>query len=87
MLNQIKVQLFHTDLDLYQQCNLHPTENSKIQGLFKASKWFSSTFQGRFNYQGLFKKDLNSSAYLVCVNPVTSTGKSGTFVSQWCVPK
>ena len=32
------------------------TENRRIQGLFKAFEWFSSTFQGRFNFQGLFKK-------------------------------
>ena len=37
---------------------LSPTENSRIQGLFKAFEWFSSTFQGRFNFQGLFKKAL-----------------------------
>ena len=35
---------------------LSPTENSRIQGLFNAFEWFSSTFQGRLNYQGLFKK-------------------------------
>ena len=34
---------------------LSPTENSWIQGLFKAFEWFSSTFQSRFNFQGLFK--------------------------------
>ena len=27
----------------------------KNQGLFKAFKCFSSTFQGKFNFQGLFK--------------------------------
>ena len=37
---------------------LSPTENRRIQGLFKAFEWFSSTFQGRFNFQGLFKKAL-----------------------------
>ena len=37
---------------------LSPTENSRIQGLFKAFEWFSSTFQGSFNFQGLFKKAL-----------------------------
>ena len=36
---------------------LSSTEN-RIQGLFKAFEWFSSTFQGRFNFQGLFKKAL-----------------------------
>ena len=37
---------------------LSSTENSKIQGLFKAFDLFSSSFQGRFNFQGLFKKAL-----------------------------
>ena len=37
---------------------LSPTENSRIQGLFKAFGWFSSTLQGRFNFQGLFKRAL-----------------------------
>ena len=34
------------------------TVNIWIQGLFKAFEWFCSTFQGRFNFQGLFKKAL-----------------------------
>ena len=37
---------------------LSSTENRQIQGLFKAFEWFSSTFQGIFNFQGLFKKAL-----------------------------
>ena len=37
---------------------LIPTENKRIQGLFKAFAWFSSTFQGIFNFQVLFKKAL-----------------------------
>ena len=37
---------------------LTPTENSRIQRLFKVFEWFSSTFQGRFNFEGLFKKAL-----------------------------
>ena len=37
---------------------LSSTKNSRIQGFFKAFEWFSSTFQGRFNFQGLFKKAL-----------------------------
>ena len=37
---------------------LSSTENRRIQGLFKAFEWFSSTFQGRFYFQGLFKKPL-----------------------------
>ena len=31
------------------------TESSKYQVLFKVLEWFSSTFQGRLNFQGLFK--------------------------------
>ena len=34
---------------------LNPPVNGKIQGLFKASECFSSTFQGRFISQGVFK--------------------------------
>ena len=34
---------------------LNPPVNGKIQGLFKAFEYFSSTFQGKFNFQGLFK--------------------------------
>ena len=48
---------------------LSPTENSRIQGLFKASEWFSSTFQGIFNLQGLFQASPpNSSTFQACVN-------------------
>ena len=34
---------------------LNPPINGKIQELFKAFECFSSTFQGNFNFQGLFK--------------------------------
>ena len=34
---------------------LNTPVNSKIQGLFKAFASFSSTFQGKFTFQGLFK--------------------------------
>ena len=37
------------------QTVLNPPVNGKIQGLFKAFGCFSSTFQGKFNFQGLFK--------------------------------
>ena len=33
---------------------LNPSVNGKIQGLFKTFECFSSTFQGKFNFQGLF---------------------------------
>ena len=34
---------------------LNPPVNGKIQGLFKAFECFSSTFQGKLSFQGLFK--------------------------------
>ena len=33
----------------------YPHVNGKIQGLFKAFDCFSSSFQGKFNFQRLFK--------------------------------
>ena len=57
-LHQIKAQQCFTDLDRSPSTVLNPTENSKIQGLFKALECFSSTFQGKYNFQGLFKKVL-----------------------------
>ena len=54
MLHQIKVPLFDTDLGL-QKTVLNPPANGKIQGLFKAFERFSKYFQGKFNFQGLFK--------------------------------
>ena len=55
MLHQIKAQQFYTDSGLLSTV-LIPTENSRIHRLLKAFELFSSTFQGRFNFQGLFKK-------------------------------
>ena len=37
---------------------LNPPVNGKIQGLFKVFECFSSTFQGKFYFQGLFKRVL-----------------------------
>ena len=65
MLHQIKAQQFYTDLGLLSTV-LSPTENKTIQGLFKAFELFSSTFQGRFNFQRLF----NSITFQACANPV-----------------
>ena len=48
-LHQIKAPQFYTDL------SLNPPVYGKIQGLFKAFECFSSTFQGKFNVQGIFK--------------------------------
>ena len=45
---------FFTDLGL-QKTVLNPLANGKIQGLFKAFECFSSTFPGKYHFQGLFK--------------------------------
>ena len=37
---------------------LNPPVNGKIQELFKAFECFSSTFEGKFIFQGLFKTNL-----------------------------
>ena len=34
---------------------LNPPVNGKIQGLFKAYECFSSSYQGKISFQGLFK--------------------------------
>ena len=49
----IKAPQFYTDLGL--QSVLNTPVNGKIQGLFKAFECFSSTLQGKFLFQGLFK--------------------------------
>ena len=54
MLHQIKAPQFYTDLGL-RKTVLNPLANGKIQGLFNAFECFSSTFQGKFYFQGLFK--------------------------------
>ena len=48
------VAQFNTDLGL-QKTVLNPLANGKIQGHFNAFECFSSTFQGKFYFQGLFK--------------------------------
>ena len=54
MLHQIKAPQYYTDLGL-KKTVLNPLANVKIQGLFKAFECFSSTFHGKFYFQGLFK--------------------------------
>ena len=44
---------------------LNPPVKGKIQGLYKAFECFSCTFQGKFNFQGLF----NASTFQACANP------------------
>ena len=41
-----------------QKSVLTPPVKGQIQGPFKAYECFSSTFQGKFNFQGLFKTAL-----------------------------
>ena len=45
---------------------MNPPVNGKIQRLFKALECFSSTFDGKFNFQVLFKTVLIQA----CANPV-----------------
>ena len=48
---------------------LIPTENRRIQEIFKAFVQFSSTYQGLFYFQ---ERPLNSSTFQACNNPVIS---------------
>ena len=52
MLHQIKAPQFYID------SVLNPPVNCKIYGLFKAIECFSSNFQAKLNFQGLFKTAL-----------------------------
>ena len=54
MLHQIKAPQFYTDFRSSKTL-LNPPVNGKIQGLFEAFECFSSTFQGKFIFQGHFK--------------------------------
>ena len=59
MLHQIKAQQFYTVRVRSLSTALSPTENSRIQEIFKAlSDFLDSTFQGRLNFQVLFKNTL-----------------------------
>ena len=55
MLHQIKAPQFYTDLGP-QKAVLNTLANGKIQGLFKVFECFSSTFQGKFYFQGLSRQ-------------------------------
>ena len=49
---------------------LSSTENSRIQGLFKALSDFPVLFQGIFNFSRIFQESpLNSSTFQACANP------------------
>ena len=51
---------------------LSPTENSGIQGLFKAFELFSSTFKADLIFKDFSRSPLNSSTFQACGNPVNS---------------
>ena len=58
--------------------------NGKIQGLFKAFECFSSTFQGIFNFQGLFKTVL----YIqVLFKPVWTLQQKSLWQICTCLPE
>ena len=44
---------------------MNPPVNGKIQGLFKAFECFSSTFQGKFNFED---SPVYSSTFQACAN-------------------
>ena len=68
MLHQIKALQFYTVSN--------PPLNGKIQGLFKAFEFFSSTFLGKFNFQGLFETNLYIQVHF---KPVQTLGMLGDF--------
>ena len=72
----IKAPQFYTDLGL-QKTLLNPPKNGKIQELFKAFECFSSTFQGKFNFQGLFKTVLYIQVLFKSVRTLETSGPSG----------
>ena len=63
MLHQMKATIWkhHTFILMYvSKDSVNPvTVNGKIQGLFKAFECYSSSFQGKFNFQRLFKTVLD----------------------------
>ena len=68
---------------------LNPPVNGKIQGLFKAFECFSSTFQGKFNFQGLSKTVLyiqvlfNSSLCEPCIKQNSGLLEVMMMLQQW----
>ena len=72
MLHQIKAPQFYTDLGL-QKTVLKFLAKDKIQELFKAFECFSSTFHGKFYFQGLFKTVLYIQVLFKPVQTLTRT--------------
>ena len=59
LLQQLKAQQVNTDLDPYQKCSVLQLKVA-FEHFLKLLSDFSSTFQGIFNFQGLFKKALDN---------------------------
>ena len=55
---------------------LNPPVNGKIQEVFKAFECFSSTFQGKFNFQGIFKTALYIQVLFKSVRTLTTIGQT-----------
>ena len=55
MLHQIKAPQFYTDLGLKKKHGWILQYMVKFKDFFKAFESFSSTFQDKLNFQGLFK--------------------------------
>ena len=86
MLHQIKAPQFYADLGL-QKTVLNPLANGKIWGLFNAVECFSSTFQGKFYFQGLFKTVLYIQVFFKPVrtlNKLTATKQYSYNINQTC---
>ena len=62
---------------------LNPPVNGKIQGLIKVFECFSSTFQGKLNFQGLFKTVLYIQVLFKSVRTLEQQGSGETV----CLPK
>ena len=79
-LHQIKAPQFYTNLGLRRLLN--PPVYVKNQRLFKAFECFSSSFQGKFYFQGLFKTVLYIQVLFKSVR--TLVYKWYTVLSQGC---
>ena len=66
---------------------LNPPVSGKIQVLFKAFKCFSSTFQGKYSFQGLFKPVRTLHIILTVPLQAASTQCMKNFIySNWQLP-
>ena len=75
MLHQIMAQQFYTDLDSYQQCWVLQ-KILEFKDFLRPLEWFSSTFQRKFNLQGLFKQALQIQVLLMPVQTLIKPDKN-----------